>query len=151
MSLGRYQSSVSFNKEGFVNASLEIMNKNQRGGDFALQKMIEDKQIILLLGSQSLRLVQNHLTVTETTTGTSTSKGTSELGPQQTTPHHQSIKWNRVLSFTEPFQNNFDQKDLGWDLAVAGAGLRYPLHLLQEAPPTADHHQKRKTRWPNTS
>lgn len=87
MSLGTHQSSLSFNKEG-LNDSLAIMNKNQRGGDFTLLKVVEEKQIIVLFRSQSLRLVQSQLTGSETT-GTPTGKGTSEPDPQQPTPNHQ--------------------------------------------------------------
>lgn len=53
-----------------------------------MQKVIEEKLILLLLRSQSLRLVQSHLAVTETT-GTSTDNDTFdtfELDPQQ--QHH---------------------------------------------------------------
>lgn len=102
MSLGTYQSSASFNKEGFVNALLATMNKNQRGGDFALQKVIEEKQIILLLRSQSLRLVQSLLTVTETA---GTGKGNWVLSSQ-----HQTIS---PLSGTEqlnPFRTTVTKK-----------------------------------------
>ena len=111
----------------WVNTSLSqqhpSQHKNQRRGDFALQKVIAEKQMILLLGSaQSLEVSANQLICEwdKKQQEYATGKSMLELDLQQPaacTPLNQLIE--RVSSAqVESFRNAIYQKAPNWEIQL---------------------------------